>query len=107
MQTFTTQKTISAHDRQTYSGDISTYGPVLVSPADTCYLRPLTEEQAATNGVQFGYGFSIIVECDVDLREGDHIAIEGVTYTIRGIVNHDRGNRTRYKRALALKETNQ
>lgn len=69
----------------------------------TCYLRPLNEEQSASNGVQFGTGFNIIVECEIDIREGDKLTIDGVEYTLRGIVNHDRGGYTRYKRALALK----
>ena len=69
----------------------------------TCYLRPLNEEQSASNGVQFGLGFSIIVEKDFDIQEGDKFTIESVEYTIRGVVNHDRGIRTSYKKALALK----
>jgi hypothetical protein len=104
MQTFTTQKTISAINRQVYVGDKSSYSSVGTA---TCYLRPLNEEQSASNGVQFGLGFSIIVECDVDIREGDKVTIDAVDYTIRGVVNHDRGIRTSYKKALALKGENQ
>ena len=79
----------------------------IVATLDTCYLRPMGEEDSAMNGVQFGLGFSIIVECDVDILEGDKLTIEGVEYTIRGVVNHDRGSATRYKRALALKAEKQ
>ena len=107
MQTFTTQKTITNLRRQVYVGDKSAYQIVGSTPFNTCYLRPLNEEQSASNGVQFGLGFSIIVEVDVDLREGDKVTIDSVEYTLRGIVNHDRGGATKYKKALALKPENQ
>jgi hypothetical protein len=73
----------------------------------TCYLRPMNEEQSAQNGVQFGLGFMVIVECDVDIRQGDIMVIEGIEYTIRGVVNHDRGHLTRYKRASVTKPEKQ
>lgn len=53
----------------------------------TCYLRPLNEEESASNGVQFGLGFQIIVECDVDIREGDKVNISNtlpLTFTPTG-----------------------
>lgn len=107
MLTFTTEKTVTAHKRQVYVGNKSSYTTVSPVTLTTCYLRPLNEEQSAANGVQFGLGFSIIVECDVDIREGDKVTIDGVEYTVRGVVNHDRGGLTRYKRALCLKPEKQ
>lgn len=108
MKTFTTQKQITSWKRMVYTGLLGAYTELIVAPSSpTCYLRPLNEEQSASNGVQFGLGFSIIVECDVDLREGDKVTIDGVEYTLRGVVNHDRGVATRYKRALALKPEKQ
>lgn len=102
MLTFTKQKTVTAIKRQSYSGTPakSVYSTI---GSTTCYLRPLNEEQAAVNGVQFGLGFSAIFETSVDVRESDKLVIEGIEYTVRGIVNHDRGFRTSYKRALITK----
>lgn len=97
---FTTQQTISSIARQTYTGDKSSYASVGNA---TCYLRPLTEEQAAQNGVQWGNGFTMIVECAVDIREGDKVTISSTEYTVRGVVNHNRGGFTAYKRVLLLK----
>ncbi len=100
MRTFTNQKTISAINRQTYAGGKSSYATV---GSATGYLRPLTEEQASTNGVQFGLGFSLITETDVDIREQDKVVIDSVEYTVRGTVLHDRGGATRYRRCLLTK----
>ena len=104
MRTFTNQKVISAIKRQTYVGQKSTFASVGTA---TGYLRPLSEEASAANGVQFGYGFNLIFETDVDIRENDKVTIEGVEYTVKGVVNHDRGNLTAYKRALLTKPENQ
>ena len=100
MQTFTSQKIISAIKRQTYVSGKSTF--VSVGTA-TGYLRPLSEESSSVNGVQFGFGFNLIVETDVDIRENDKVVIDGIEYTLRGVVNHDRGGITKYKRALMVK----
>lgn len=105
MLTFTGQKAISAITRQTYSGTPSKSSYSSVGTA-SCYLRPLSEEQASMNGFQYGTGFSAIFETSVDIREGDKIVISGVTYTCRGVVNYDRGFNTQYKRALLQKPEN-
>ena len=97
MRTFTNQKTISAIKRQTYVGNKSTFASVGTA---TGYLRPLSEEQSSLNGVQFGRGFLLIIETDVDIREGDKVTIETKEYTVQGEANHDRGEATAYKRCL-------
>ena len=105
MKTFTNQKTITAIKRQTYVGDKSSFASVGTA---TAYLRPLNEEQSSNNGVQFGLGFSLIFEVDVDIREGDKVTIDSVEYTVRGIVNHDRGSAlVQYKRAVITKPEKQ
>jgi len=104
MLTFTNQKTISAISRQSYTGDKSVYASV---GSATCYLRPLSEEQASMNGFQYGTGFAIIVETGVDIREADKVTIDSVVYTVRGVVNHDRGFNCAYKRILATKSEKQ
>lgn len=104
MQYFTQNNTISAIKRQTYTGDKSVYSTV---GSGTGYLRPLSEEQASANGIQYGLGFSLIVETDVDIQEADKVTVDSVEYTVRGVVNHDRGEITAYKRCLLLKGENQ
>lgn len=101
MQLFTNQKTISLIERQVYTGNLSSMTTTGVSA--TGYLRPLSEEQASNNGIQYGNGFSLIVETSVDIREGDRLTISSTIYTVRGVVNHDRGGLTAYKRCLLLK----
>lgn len=105
MLTFTGQKSITAITRQTYSGSPSKSAFASVGTA-TCYLRPLNEDQASMNGMQYGTGFSAIFETSVDVREGDKITISSVVYNVHGVVNHDRGTNTSYKRCLLTKAEN-
>ena len=98
---FTNQKSISTVKRQVYTGDKSTYTTVLSS--QTGYLRPLTEEQASANGLQYGTAYALIVETSVDIREGDKVTIDSIEYTVRGMVNHDRGGICAYKRIVMTK----
>ena len=105
MRTFTGQQTVSAISRQTYSGSPSKSSYSSVGTA-SCYLRPLTEEQSSMNGMQYGTGFSAIFETSVDVQEGDKLTISSIQYTVRGVVNHDRGRNTPYKRCLLLKAEN-
>jgi hypothetical protein len=97
MLIFTNQKTISAIKRQTYASDKSTFVSV---GTGTCYLRPLTEEQATNNRIQYGRGFSLILETTVDIQEGDKVTINSVEYTVKGVNNFDYNGATAYKRAL-------
>jgi hypothetical protein len=104
MRTFTGQKSISSIDRLTYTGSKSVFASVAASVS--CYLRPLTEEQASMNGFQYGTGFSAIFEVAIDIQEGDRVTIDSEVYTVRGVVNHNRGINTQYKRALLMKSEN-
>lgn len=101
MKYFTGQKSITKVERQVYSGSLSSYTTTTV--ATTGYLRPLSEEQASMNNIQYGNGFSLIVETGTDIQEGDRLTIAAVIYTVRGIVDHDRGGLTAYRRCLLLK----
>jgi hypothetical protein len=105
MRTFTGQKTVSAISRQSYTGtpSKSVYASVGTS---TCYLRPMTEEQASVNGFQYGLAFTAIFETSVDVRESDKITIDSVVYTVRGVANHDRGYATGYKKCVITKAEN-
>ena len=55
------------------------------------------------NGIQFGQGFQLIIETSLDIREGDQLVIDSVTYNVRGMANHNRGGFTAYKKCLLLK----
>ncbi len=103
MKYFTGQKTISLIERQAYNLAGTLASMTTTGVTTTGYLRPLTEEQASANGIQFGLGFSLIVETGTDIREGDRVTISSQAYTVRGIVDHDRGGVTAYRRCLLLK----
>lgn len=98
MKIFTSQKTISAIKRQSYTGNKSTFSTV---GTGTCYLRPLSEEQASNNNLQFGRAFALIMETTLDVQEGDKVTIDAVEYTVRGVANFDYNGATKYKRAVA------
>lgn len=97
-------KTVSATKRQVYTGNKSVL--TAVGSSYTAYLRPLSEEASASNSLQYGYGFNLITEIGVDIREGDRITIDSIDYTVRGVVAHDRGGILAYKRALITKPEN-
>lgn len=101
MLIFTNQFTITKIERQVYTGSKSTYTDT--GTTATGYLRTMTEEQSAINGLQWGQGFNLIVESDVDIRAGDRVTINSTTYTIRGVADHTRGTPTDYKRAVMTK----
>lgn len=94
---FTKNNTINAIKRQTYTGGKSSYA---TTSSTTGYLRPLSEEQAAANQMQWGQAFSLIVETRVDIQETDRVIVDLVEYTVKGVVNHNRGGITAYKKAL-------
>ena len=104
MLTFTSQKSC-AIKRQSYTGTPpkSSFAQIATT---SCYLRPLTEEQAALNGLQFGLGFSAIFEVGVDIKEADQVVINSVTYTVRGVAVHDRGIATQYIKVVMYKSEN-
>ncbi len=97
---FTGQKSVSAISRQTYTNGVSAFASV-----GTCtgYFRPLSEQESNFNSIQYGLGFSLIVETSVDIKQGDKVTISSVVYLVRGVVNHDRGGVTAYKKALLTK----
>lgn len=99
---FTNQKTISAISRQSYTAGVSSYSSV---GTGTGYLRPLNEQESNFSGFQYGHAFSLIVETSLDIREGDKVTISSINYLVRGVVNHDRGGITAYKRCLLTKDT--
>lgn len=76
--------------RQSYSGTPpkSTYSILGTANA---YVRPLTEEQSARNGLQWGKGFFVMVKDEADIQEGDKIVYESEECTVQGVSRHNRG----------------
>lgn len=103
MRTFTNETTISDISRLVYSGTPSTGTLTTVYQNLTGYLRPLSEELAAINGVQWGQGFTLITETDSPILVGDVLTINSETYTVRGLANHNRGKGTAYFKYLLVK----
>lgn len=99
---FTNQKTITSILRKTYSNGKSSDASI---GSGTGYLRPLNEQESGFASVQFGSAFSLIVETSLDIKEGDKVVIDSITYMVRGTVNHDRGGFLAYKKALIIKDT--
>lgn len=99
MRTFTNEKTISQVTRLSYVGNKGTRSVVMNNIG--CYLRPLSEEQAAVNGMQWGQGYTIITEIASGIQVGDVVTISSQDYTIRGLAVHDRGGITAYNKYLA------
>lgn len=103
MLTFTNEHVISSVKRLSYSGSPSKGTYSVVGSNLNGYLRPLSEEQAAVNSLQWGIGFTVITEVGVDIQVGDIITIEGQDYTVRGRADHNRGFRAQYQKYLVLK----
>lgn len=109
MRTFTSQNAVSTIARLSYSGSPSKSSFSTVASNVSCYLRPLSEEQASMNGYQYGTAFSAIFETSIDIQEADRVTLTGDNagvYTVRGVVNHNRGRATAYKRCLLTKPEN-
>lgn len=96
LETFYTKTAVIK--RQTYVGDKSTLITVATVKG---HLRPLTEVQSASNGLQFGEAHAFQVPVNVDIQEGDELTIDSQTYTCKGVAVHDRPPQTvAHKRAL-------
>lgn len=103
MRTFTNQHTISQVKRLTYSGTPSKGVMSVVLNNLTGYLRPLSEEQSAINGMQWGQGYTLIMETTSGVLVGDVITISSIDYTVRGLADHNRGGATAYFKYLLVK----
>lgn len=94
MRIFTDQQLVTAVKRQVYTGSKSTY-TVVSGLTFSAYLRPLSEELSAVNGIQWGQGFQMITEVGIDVRVGDRVTVSAIDYTIRGMAIHKRGSASR------------
>lgn len=93
MRTFTTQNSIDAVKRLTYSGSPSKGTLSTVYQNLTGYLRPLDAETAAANQMQWGFAFSLITEMGLDIQIGDTLTIDGTDYNVKGKADYTAGNR--------------
>ena len=107
MKTFTDQDTISDISRMTYTAGSTRGVYASVSGTTTGCLTPLSEESAAANGIQYGYGFKLIMEVNQDVREGDRITVNGTIYNVRGIAKFTHGANTQYLRVVLTKPEKQ
>lgn len=89
--------------RQGYVGDKS--GLVVVA-SSRAYLRPLSEEDAAANGFQFGQAFMLQTPPEFAIQKGDHVEVDGVSYTCSGVAKHDRLSIAHKRSILTLPQTN-
>lgn len=99
MRKYLQQNTISAINRQTYTGNKSAYTTV---GSGMGYLRPMTETQSSVNALQFGMGNTLFVENDTDIRETDKVTVDGVEYTVRGVSTHPIGA-VPYKKCILIR----
>lgn len=99
MRKYLQQNTISAILCQTYTGNKSAYSSV---GSGMGYLRPFSETQSSVNNLQFGLGFSLFVENDVDIKEADKVTVDSVTYTVRGVSIHPVGA-VPYKKCILVR----
>lgn len=108
MQTFTSQRSVSAVKRLSYSGGKGTYSAVS-GATYSCYLHALSEKDAAVNAMQWGTAYAAIFELGADIRKADILTIDSVDYTVQGVATYSHGNaprRTDYiKVLLVLKES--
>ncbi len=88
--------------RQSYTGDKSTFSTIATQKG---YLRPLTEIQASENGFQFGQGFSLLMNDDADIQQGDKVVIDGKTFEVTGVATHDRLSIAHKRALLKLDQT--
>ena len=107
MLLFTQQDTISDISRMAYTAGSTRGVFASVSGTTTGCLTPLSEESSAMNGIQYGYGFKLIMEVDQDVREGDRITVNGTIYNARGIAKFTHGANTPYLRVLLTKPEKQ
>jgi len=89
--------------RQTYTGNKSALTTVATRKA---YFRPLTEEQSAANGLQFGQGHALLFDKGADIKETDTVTIDGQDYTVVGVADHERFG-IPHKRAVITKPQKQ
>ncbi len=102
MRSLLLKNRISSIQRLSYAGTNGTWGEINSDIA--CFLRPMTEQQAALNNYQWGRAFHVFVDDSVDLIEGDKIVINDVTYLVKGVSEYAAGREPFKKAAITLPE---
>lgn len=104
--TFGNQYTISAVNRMVYSGSPSKGTMIDQSLTYPCYLRPLSEEEASLNAMQWGTAFIALLDIDAGILKADILTIDGADYTVRGVSTFAPQNsrrQTSYMKLLIVK----
>ena len=88
MRTYLEQQLIDI-SRQVYVANKSSYANIASSVG--AYVRPLNEEEATINGLQYGLAFFAMVDDVADVQEADIILFDGDDYVVKGVARHNRG----------------
>lgn len=58
----------------------------------SCFLQPIDAESAQLYGITWAKGSTLYIPIAADLKEGDRIVIDSITYGVRGMKKHNYGN---------------
>lgn len=72
---FTTQRLFQNESKSIYLENSYGYG----------HLRQLDEKTSQLNNIQYGEGYSLMVEGDVDIITGDRVFVDSVAYEVKGV----------------------
>lgn len=72
---FTTQRLLQAGSKSTYVDNSSGWG----------HLKQMDDRTSQLNNFQYGQGYTLMVEGDVDVIETDRITLSGVVYEVKGV----------------------
>jgi hypothetical protein len=106
MQVFTSEKQNITVNRMVYTSG-STRGIYAFTGTTMGCLVPLSEESSSLNGIQYGFGFKLIMEVNQDVREGDKVTVDGTIYNVRGTALHNRGFNAQYLRCILMRAEKQ
>ena len=91
LPSYLTQTVITIHRMVYDAEDRGTFE--IIANDVPCYMRELTPEESATNGMMWGVGYFFMFKGDVDIDRGDTLTdptlderfgVEGVTYHPQG-----------------------
>lgn len=80
--TFTTERLLQNGSKSTY----------IANASGTGHIRQLDDRTANLNSIQFGEGYNMYVEGDVDVEETDRVTADGRVYEVRGVKRETLGS---------------
>lgn len=72
---FTTKRLLQSDKKSLYIDNSSGYG----------HLKQLDERTSQLNNLQYGEGYSLMVEGDIDIIVTDRVTIDSVDYEVKGV----------------------